>query len=156
MPVCIAVAGALVAALATEGFSLIELACARVYDLPLSEQDTQRFGIDHEWCTPEAARYAPRSAWLRRPTPHRPTSPHGESDPGDVGFPHSNVGSTIRMPANRVGHTRSCRHPGCRHRFGGERRYGRKSGALTPRQFQPGSLSLSCAIDRPHRGQDAG
>lgn len=35
MPVCIAVAGALVAALATEGFSLIELACARVHDLPL-------------------------------------------------------------------------------------------------------------------------
>ncbi|MGZ8410337.1 MAG: hypothetical protein ACXWVS_10525 [Hyphomicrobium sp.] len=62
MPVCIAVAGALVAALATEGFSLIELACARVHDLPLSEQDTQRFGIDHEWCTPEAARYAPSSA----------------------------------------------------------------------------------------------
>ena len=127
MPVCIAVAGALVAALATEGFSLIELACARVHDLPLSEQDTQRFGIDHEWCTPEAARYAPSSAWMRRPTPHRQTSPNVGSDPGDVGFPHRNVGidhpdagqsggSHPVVPTSRVPTP-----------FGGERRYGRKS-----------------------------
>ena len=34
---------------------LIDLACARVHDLPLSEQDKQRFGIEDEWCTPEVS-----------------------------------------------------------------------------------------------------
>jgi hypothetical protein len=31
----------------------IDLACARVHDLPLSESDKQRFGVEDEWCTPE-------------------------------------------------------------------------------------------------------
>ena len=34
---------------------LVDLACARVHDLPLSEKDNQRFGIDNEWCTPEVS-----------------------------------------------------------------------------------------------------
>jgi WD40 repeat protein len=37
------------------GQGLIDLACARVRDLPVSEKDKQRFGIDHEWCTPEVS-----------------------------------------------------------------------------------------------------
>jgi WD40 repeat protein len=34
---------------------LIDLACARVHDLPLSEKDKERFGIENEWCTPEVS-----------------------------------------------------------------------------------------------------
>jgi hypothetical protein len=34
---------------------LVDLACARVHALPLSEKNRQRFGIDHEWCTPEVS-----------------------------------------------------------------------------------------------------
>ena len=34
---------------------LIDRACARVHDLPLSDGDKQRFGIEKEWCTPEVA-----------------------------------------------------------------------------------------------------
>jgi hypothetical protein len=30
---------------------LVDLACARVRFLPLSEKDRQRFGITREWCT---------------------------------------------------------------------------------------------------------
>ena len=37
------------------GQGLIDLACARVHDLPLSERDKQRFGIEDEWCTPEVS-----------------------------------------------------------------------------------------------------
>ena len=37
------------------GQRLIDLACARVHDLPLSEWDKQRFGIEKEWCTPEVS-----------------------------------------------------------------------------------------------------
>ena len=37
------------------GQRLIDLACARVRDLPLSERDKQRFGIESEWCTPEVS-----------------------------------------------------------------------------------------------------
>jgi hypothetical protein len=37
------------------GQGLIDLACARVRDLPLSERDKQRFGIEDEWCTPEVS-----------------------------------------------------------------------------------------------------
>jgi WD40 repeat protein len=37
------------------GQGLIELACARVHDLPLSVQDKQRFGIEDEWCTAEVS-----------------------------------------------------------------------------------------------------
>jgi WD40 repeat protein len=35
------------------GQRLIDLACAHVHELPLSERDKQRFGIADEWCTPE-------------------------------------------------------------------------------------------------------
>jgi WD40 repeat protein len=34
---------------------LIDRACARVHDLPLTDRDKQRFGIDKEWCTPEVS-----------------------------------------------------------------------------------------------------
>ena len=34
---------------------LIDRACARVQDLPLSDEDKQRFGIEREWCTPEVS-----------------------------------------------------------------------------------------------------
>ena len=34
---------------------MIDLACARVHNLPLSERDKQRFGIENEWCTPEVS-----------------------------------------------------------------------------------------------------
>ena len=37
------------------GQGLIDLACARVHDLPLSENDKRRFGIEAEWCTPEVS-----------------------------------------------------------------------------------------------------
>jgi hypothetical protein len=37
------------------GQRLIDLACARVHDLPLSEKNKQRFGIEDEWCTPEVS-----------------------------------------------------------------------------------------------------
>jgi len=37
------------------GQHLVDLACARVHDLPLSEPDKERFGITHEWCTPEVS-----------------------------------------------------------------------------------------------------
>jgi WD40 repeat protein len=35
------------------GQGLIDLACARVHDLPLSDENKQRSGIEQEWCTPE-------------------------------------------------------------------------------------------------------
>ncbi len=52
------------------GSRLIELACAAVHDLPLTESDKQRFGIADEWCTPEvstklAARLHPLSLAIR-------------------------------------------------------------------------------------------
>jgi WD40 repeat protein len=37
------------------GQDLVDLACARVRFLPLSEKDRQRFGITKEWCTPEVS-----------------------------------------------------------------------------------------------------
>ena len=37
------------------GQGLIDHACARIHDLPLSEKDKQRFGIEDEWCTPEVS-----------------------------------------------------------------------------------------------------
>jgi hypothetical protein len=37
------------------GQGIIDFACARVHDLPLSERDKQRFGIEEEWCTPEVS-----------------------------------------------------------------------------------------------------
>jgi WD40 repeat protein len=37
------------------GQRLIDLACARIHDLPLSEKDRQRFGITEEWCTLEVS-----------------------------------------------------------------------------------------------------
>jgi hypothetical protein len=37
------------------GQGLIDLACARVHELPLSENDKERFGIENEWCTPEVS-----------------------------------------------------------------------------------------------------
>jgi hypothetical protein len=37
------------------GQRLIDLDCARVHDLPLSEKNKQRFGIEDEWCTPEVS-----------------------------------------------------------------------------------------------------
>ena len=37
------------------GQGVIDLACARVHELPLSERDKQRFGIEDEWCTPEVS-----------------------------------------------------------------------------------------------------
>jgi WD40 repeat protein len=33
----------------------IDLACARVHELPLSDRDKERFGIEDEWCTPEVS-----------------------------------------------------------------------------------------------------
>ena len=36
------------------GQGLVDLACARVHDLPLL-RGKQRFGIEHEWCTPEVS-----------------------------------------------------------------------------------------------------
>jgi hypothetical protein len=35
------------------GQGLINLACPRVHDLPLSDENKQRFGIEDEWCTPD-------------------------------------------------------------------------------------------------------
>lgn len=46
------------------GQRVVDLACARVRLLPLSEEDRQRFGITKEWCTPEV------SAELRAKTKH--------------------------------------------------------------------------------------
>jgi hypothetical protein len=37
------------------GRSLSLIACTRVHNLALSEQDKQRFGVDQEWCTPEVS-----------------------------------------------------------------------------------------------------
>jgi hypothetical protein len=37
------------------GQDLIDLACARVHFLRLSERDKERFGIEDEWCTPEVS-----------------------------------------------------------------------------------------------------
>jgi WD40 repeat protein len=37
------------------GQRVIDLACARVHFLPLSEKDKQRFGINKEWCTPQVS-----------------------------------------------------------------------------------------------------
>ena len=37
------------------GQRLIDLACARVHELPLSEKNKQRLGIENEWCTPEVS-----------------------------------------------------------------------------------------------------
>ena len=37
------------------GQELIDRACARVHDLPLSDDDKRRFGITDEWCTPEVS-----------------------------------------------------------------------------------------------------
>jgi hypothetical protein len=37
------------------GQTLIDVACARVHNLPLSEKDKQRFGIENEWRTPEVS-----------------------------------------------------------------------------------------------------
>ena len=37
----------------TVGQGLIDLACARIHELSLSDKDKQRFGIENEWCTPE-------------------------------------------------------------------------------------------------------
>jgi hypothetical protein len=37
------------------GQGLIDLACARLHNLALSEKDKQRFGIENEWCTPEVS-----------------------------------------------------------------------------------------------------
>ena len=37
------------------GQRLIDRACARVHDLPLSDENKKRFGIEKEWCTPEVS-----------------------------------------------------------------------------------------------------
>ena len=37
------------------GRGLIDLACARARNLPLSINDKQRFGIEDEWCTPDVS-----------------------------------------------------------------------------------------------------
>jgi WD40 repeat protein len=37
------------------GQYLVNLACARVNGLPLSERDKERFGITDEWCAPEVS-----------------------------------------------------------------------------------------------------
>jgi sugar lactone lactonase YvrE len=37
------------------GQHLVDLACARVHELPLSERDKERFGITEEWCVPEVS-----------------------------------------------------------------------------------------------------
>jgi hypothetical protein len=37
------------------GQHLIDLACARIHYLPLSEKDKERFGIEDEWCTPDVS-----------------------------------------------------------------------------------------------------
>jgi dipeptidyl aminopeptidase/acylaminoacyl peptidase len=37
------------------GQGLVDLACARVHELPLPERDKERFGIGDEWCTPEVS-----------------------------------------------------------------------------------------------------
>jgi hypothetical protein len=37
------------------GQDLVDFGCARVHELPLSDRDKHRFGIDKEWCTPEIA-----------------------------------------------------------------------------------------------------
>jgi len=34
---------------------LIDRACARVRDLPLTEEDKQRFGVEKEWCTSDVS-----------------------------------------------------------------------------------------------------
>ena len=34
---------------------LVYRACARVHNLPLSETEKQRFGIETEWCTPDVS-----------------------------------------------------------------------------------------------------
>jgi WD40 repeat protein len=46
---------------------LVDLACARVRDLPLSARDKQRFGIEHEWCTPEVSAALRAKLGLDRP-----------------------------------------------------------------------------------------
>ncbi|MBK8174037.1 MAG: TIR domain-containing protein [Rhodospirillales bacterium] len=60
------------------GQGLIDLACARVENLPLSAHAKQRFGIEHEWCTPEISAALRGSLGVGDP----PTAP--ESPPGRI------------------------------------------------------------------------
>ena len=47
------------------GQGLIDRACARV-PWPLTEEQKQRFGIEHEWCTPELSSRLAAELGLRR------------------------------------------------------------------------------------------
>jgi WD40 repeat protein len=49
------------------GQYLIDLACARVHELPLSDNDKERFGIADEWCTPEVSGALRAKLGLDRP-----------------------------------------------------------------------------------------
>ena len=51
---------------------LIDRACARVHDLPLSDEDKQRFGIEKEWCTPEVSAELRTKLGLDRSKQERP------------------------------------------------------------------------------------
>ena len=57
------------------GQALIDLGCARVHDLSLSEKDKERFGIEKEWCTPEVS--AALGAGLGLDNPNGTPSPAG-------------------------------------------------------------------------------
>ena len=50
------------------GQGLIDLACARVHDLPLPKKDKERFGIEDEWCTPEVSAALRAKLGLDNPT----------------------------------------------------------------------------------------
>ena len=65
------------------GQDLVDLACARVSFLPLSEKDRQRFGITKEWCTPEVS--AALRAELR------------------LGETQNNLGSALETGTKRLG-----------------------------------------------------
>jgi WD domain, G-beta repeat len=62
------------------GQQLIDLACARVHDLPLSERAKQRFGIENEWCTPEVSATLRTKLGMDQPADDPPGSARARTD----------------------------------------------------------------------------
>jgi WD40 repeat protein len=56
------------------GQELVDFACARVHDFPLSEQDKERFGITQEWCTPGVSAALRAKLGMDAPPAARPPS----------------------------------------------------------------------------------
>lgn len=63
----LAISAGFIAQLWPVGQNLIDLACARVHELPLDERDKERFGITDEWCTPQVSGVLRAKLGLEKP-----------------------------------------------------------------------------------------